>query len=84
MAKKDRNGKRRGREYSKRRVPDLGYYFVVTDTKATEENYLIGLRDSLPERLQGRIVINDKSYDLDFICQVLQTNEIRRQIQENG
>ena len=57
MAKKDRNGIRRGREYSKRRVPDLGYYFVVTDTKATEENYMIGLRDSLPERLQGRIVI---------------------------
>ncbi len=57
MAKKDRNGKRRGREYSKHRVPDLGYYFVVTDTKATEENYLIGLRDSLPGRLQGRIVI---------------------------
>lgn len=57
MAKKDRDGTRRGREYSKRRVPDLGYYFIVTDTNATEENYLIGLRDSLPDRLKGRIVI---------------------------
>ncbi len=57
MAKADRNGRRRTRESFCRRVPDLGYYFIVTDTKETEENYMHGLRDSLPKRLQGRIVI---------------------------
>ena len=57
MAKEDRNGKRKRRESATRRVPDLGYYIVVTDAKETEENYLYGLRDSLPRELQGRIVI---------------------------
>lgn len=57
MAREDRNGQRKRRESATRRVPDLGYYIVVTDAKATEENYLYGLRDSLPRELQGRIVI---------------------------
>lgn len=57
MAKSDRTGKRKPRGKSVRRVPDLGYYFIVTDTKETEENYLYGLRDSLPKNLQGRLVI---------------------------
>ena len=57
MAREDRTGKRKRRESATRRVPDLGYYIVVTDAKATEENYLYGLRDSLPRELQGRIVI---------------------------
>ena len=42
----DRSGQRKTREQlSKRRVPELGYYFIVTDTKETEQNYMIGLRD---------------------------------------
>lgn len=57
MAKADRTGKRKRRESAARRVPDLGYYIIVTDAKETERNYLYGLRDSLPEKLQGRIVI---------------------------
>lgn len=57
MAKADRNGKRKRRESATRRVPDLGYYIVVTDAKETERNYLYGLRNTLPEELQGRIVI---------------------------
>lgn len=57
MAKADRNGKRTSREHFRTRVPDLGYYFIVTDTRETEANYIHGLRDSLPEELQGRIVI---------------------------
>ena len=57
MARADRNGKRKSRETFRTRVPDLGYYFIVTDAKETEENYMYGLRDSLPKRLQGRIVI---------------------------
>lgn len=57
MAKADRKGKRKGRANFCTRVPYLGYYFIVTDTRETEENYMYGLRDSLPEDLQGRIVI---------------------------
>lgn len=57
MAKTDRKGKRKGRDYFRTRIPDLGYYFIVTDTRETEENYMYGLRDSLPKDLQGRIVI---------------------------
>lgn len=57
MAKADRKGKRKGRENFRTRVPDLGYYFIVTDTRETEENYMYDLRDSLPKDLQGRIVI---------------------------
>lgn len=57
MAKADRKGNRKGRDNFRTRVPDLGYYFIVTDTRETEENYMYGLRDSLPKELQGRIVI---------------------------
>ena len=57
MARADRTGKRKKRESATRRVPDLGYYIIVTDAKETEKNYLYGLRDSLPKGLQGRIVI---------------------------
>lgn len=56
MAKRD--GKRKTREQlSIRRVPELGYYLIVTDTKETEKNYMNGLRDSIPEELQRKLVI---------------------------
>jgi len=53
----DRSGKRKTREQlSKRRVPELGYYFIVTDTKETEQNYMLGLRDSIVKvRIQKSI-----------------------------
>lgn len=72
MAKGDRNGQRKGRESFRKRVPDLGYYFIVTDTSQTEENYMYGLRDSLPRELQGRIVIKvskAKTEKLVAVCQ---------------
>ncbi len=54
----ERNGKRKTREQlSKRRIPKLGYYFIVIDTKETEQNYMIGLRESIPKELQGKLVI---------------------------
>ena len=58
MSKAQRNGKRtpRGQQIS-RREPELGYYFIVTDTKETEKNYMNGLRDSIPEELRGKLVI---------------------------
>ena len=54
---RERNENRKRRENFPKRIPDLGYYFIATDTEETEKNYLYGLRDSLPQELQGRIVI---------------------------
>lgn len=71
MAKSDRNGQRKCRDSRKRRKPDLGYYFVVTDTKATEKNYLMGLHRSLPKDTRKRIVIkvsNSKTSELVNKC----------------
>lgn len=44
MAKKDRTGNRKSREQRKQfKVPELGYYLIVTDTEATERCYFTGL-----------------------------------------
>lgn len=58
---RERNGARKRRDSFPKRVPDLGYYYIVTDTEETERNYLYGLRDALPAKLQGRIVIKVSS-----------------------
>lgn len=39
------------------RVPELGYYLIVTDTEETEKNYFEGMRDSIPAELKDRLVI---------------------------
>ena len=58
MAHIERNGNRKTREQlTKHRVPELGYYFIVTDTKETEKNYIDGLKKSIPKELQGRLSI---------------------------
>ena len=58
MSKESRNGNSRLRRSSfETRVPDLGYYVIVTDTEGTERCYFEGLRTSLPERLRSRLVI---------------------------
>ncbi len=58
MANLERNDSRtiRGQLF-KQRIPKLGYYFIVTDTKETEQNYMFGLRNSIPPELQGKLVI---------------------------
>lgn len=57
MPKNERIGQRRKREERSQRKPELGYYYIVTDTKETEKNYMEGLRKSIPAALQGKIVI---------------------------
>lgn len=53
-----RAGKRRNRNQRVgTRVPELGYYLIVTDTEETEKNYFEGLRDSIPVELKDRLVI---------------------------
>lgn len=58
MARKDRTGNRKPRNTrSGQRVPEMGYYHIVTDTKETERCYFTGLRDSLPVNLKQKLII---------------------------
>lgn len=58
MAKKDRTGNRKPREQRRQyKVPELGYYLVVTDTEATERCYFTGLHQALPENVKNKLVI---------------------------
>jgi len=57
VAKKDHAGERRKRAKHPFRIPDLGYYILITDAEATEKQYFTGLRDSLARDLQRRLVI---------------------------
>ena len=58
MARKDRTGNRKPREQRPPvKVPELGYYLVVTDTEATEKCYFQGLHKELPKEIQNKLVI---------------------------
>ena len=47
MAKKDRTGNRKTRDQRKQfKVPELGYYLIVTDTEATERCFFTGLHQA--------------------------------------
>ena len=53
-----RAGKRKNRqEKVGSRIPKLGYYLIVTDTKETEKNYFLGLKNSIPEALKDHITL---------------------------
>lgn len=69
-----RAGKRRDR--NKRvgiRVPELGYYLIVTDTEETEKNYFEGLRDSIPTDLKDRLVIRvEKARTVELVRKALE------------
>ena len=54
MAKKDRTGNRKKRDQRKQfKVPELGYYLIVTDTEATECCFFTGLHQALPEDVRN-------------------------------
>lgn len=58
MARNDRTGNRKTREQrEKKRLPEMGYYLVVTDTEATERCFFNGLHDSLPDLVKQKLVI---------------------------
>lgn len=80
----DRIGKRKTREQlSKRRVPELGYYFIVTDTKETEHNYMFGLRDSIPKELQGKLVIKVcKAKTIELVSEAINMASLQPQYGE--
>lgn len=49
MAKGYRTGNRKTREQRKKfKIPELGYYLIVTDTEATERCFFTGLHQALP------------------------------------
>lgn len=79
-----RNGRRKTREQlSKRRVPKLGYYLIITDTKETEQNYIYGLRDSIPAKLQGKLVIKvSKTKTIKLIDEALSMASLHPQYGE--
>ena len=58
MARKNRNGERKKRDSRlNTRIPEMGYYLVITDTKETEKNYFTGLHDEMPENLKSKLVV---------------------------
>ena len=58
MARIDRTGNRKSREQRKQfKVPELGYYLIVTDTEATERCFFTGLHQALPEDVRNKLVI---------------------------
>lgn len=58
MARKDRTGNRKPRcQRPSVKMPELGYYLVVTDTEATERCYFQGLHQGLLKEIQNKLVI---------------------------
>lgn len=72
MAKKDRRGERKPRnQRTNMRVPELGYYIVVTDTEGTERSYFDGLHEELPSDVKDKLVlkvVETKTADLIEKC----------------
>lgn len=66
MGKKERAGKIESRSIGFRK-PDLGYYYIVTDAVETEPNFFNGIKENLPDKVKGRLVIkvkSSKTYDM--------------------
>ena len=58
MAKGDRTGNRKTREQRRTlKVPELGYYLIVTDTEGTERCFFTGLHQALSEEVRNKLVI---------------------------
>lgn len=58
MTRRNQRGNRKTRDQrSIRKIPELGYYLIVTDTEATERCYFNGLQEKLPQNIRNRIVI---------------------------
>lgn len=79
MARKDRVGNRIPRK--KRRpfkVPNLGYYLIITDTEATERCFFEGLKKFIPDSLKRNLVIKvieTKTQNMIDKCRELASND---------
>ena len=95
MARKDRMGNRKTRDQrSKRRVPEMGYYLVVTDTEATERCFFTGLHNSFGDRHAGsyskgqELTAYDAQYRIPWIVsdrdQVVDFDQIVKRAEKAG
>lgn len=69
-----RAGKRRDRnQWVGTRIPELGYYLIVTDMEETEKNYFEGLRDSIPAELKDHLVIKaEKAKTVELVKRAME------------
>ncbi len=76
-----RAGKRRDRNQRVgTRIPELGYYLIVTDTEETEKNYFEGLRDSIPAELKDRLVIKvEKAKTVELVKRAMELTDAESQ-----
>lgn len=76
-----RAGKRRDRNQRVgTRIPELGYYLIVTDTEETEKNYFEGLRDSIPAELKNRLVIRvEKAKTVELVHRAMELTDAESQ-----
>lgn len=73
MGRDDRKGKRNNRNNKVgTRVPELGYYIIITDTEETEKNYFEGLRDSIPNETKHKIVVKVKKSNTKDLVETAQ------------
>lgn len=73
MGKNERKGARKIREDRRIRIPDLGYYLIITDTKETEKNYFEGIKRKVPSDLSNRIVIKiEKTSTVNLVQKALE------------
>lgn len=83
MSRSDRNGKRKTREQLSKRVPELGYYFIVTDTKETKQNYMYGLRSRITQSIQEKLVIKVvRSRTVDLVDKAISLAALNPQYSE--
>lgn len=84
MAKEERTGRRKTREQRKKfKIPELGYYLIVTDTEGTERCFFTGLHRALPEDVRNKLVvkvIETKTKDMIDKCMELTAYEAQYRI----
>jgi hypothetical protein len=80
----ERCGARKSRKIGSR-VPDLGYYQIITDTDKTERHYFEGLRDSIPEYFRNRIVIKvEKEKTIDLVKKAIELRDMTHSLECHG
>ena len=57
MSREERKGHRKTRNERTIRIPELGYYLIVTDAEGTEPSYFTGLYNSMTDEIKRKLVI---------------------------
>lgn len=68
LPRKDRTGNRKTREQRKQfKVPELGYYLIVTDTEATERCFFTGLHQAFDKLYDRFMDMEKKTFMKNFL-----------------